>query len=313
MKAEFSIGGPSLPVISRAPSNTVGPWANKVSENTAEQQTIVNLRIRQSIFQSARVDAATSRVCSGVKETRLVAASTITAGGANGEMPNLVLWLEAAMATGLLVGALLARMRRFRVHGWVQGMIVTGNVLLIATVMVPSLYRFLGSSSPTPRIVLVHAIAGSVAELLGLYVVLCAGLGWIPLRFRFTNFKPWMRLTLAAWLVAFGLGAWTYQTLNGGSSAPPSPPASASNAQITVKNFAFDPADLTVSAGTEVEWTDVTGRHTVQADDGSFKSETLTAGGTFKHRFERPGVYRYFCEFHGTAGGHDMAGVVNVR
>jgi hypothetical protein len=66
--------------------------------------------------------------------------------------------------------------------------------------------------------VLLHAIAGIVAELLGLYVVVCAGLGWLPARFRFTNYKPWMRLTLAAWLVAFGLGAWTYQTLNGGSA-----------------------------------------------------------------------------------------------
>ncbi len=223
------------------------------------------------------------------------------------------------MAAALIVGAVLARMRRFRVHGWLQGTIVIGNILLIARVMIPSLYRFLESSAPTPRIVLVHAIAGSVTELLGLYVVLSAGLGWLPARFRFSNYKPWMRLTLAAWLVAFGLGAWTYQTLNGGSAnegaaapiAPVSP--SSSSAQITVKNFAFDPPDLTVSVGTEVVWTDQGGRHTVQADDGSFKSDTLIGGGTFKHRFDRPGVYRYFCELHGSAGGHDMAGVVNVR
>jgi plastocyanin len=227
-------------------------------------------------------------------------------------MPNIVLWLEAAMAASLIIGAVLARLRRFRVHGWLQGTIVTGNVLLIARVMIPSLYRFLGSSASTPRIVLVHAIAGSIAELLGLYVVLAAGLGWLPARFRFSNYRPWMRLTLAAWLVAFGLGAWTYETLNGGTAASGTP-ASPSSAQIAVKNFAFDPPELTVPAGTEVVWTDQAGRHTVQADDGSFKSDNLTAGGTFKHRFDRPGVYRYFCEFHGTAGGHDMAGVVNVR
>jgi hypothetical protein len=56
MKAEFSMGGPSLPVISRAPSNTVtpvdpGPWANRVTEHTTEQQATLNMRIRQSIFQ----------------------------------------------------------------------------------------------------------------------------------------------------------------------------------------------------------------------------------------------------------------------
>jgi plastocyanin len=229
-----------------------------------------------------------------------------------GEPHKMVLGLEAAMAVGLVMGALLARLHRFRAHGWLQGAIVAANALLIAVVMIPSFYRYLGSRPLGPRVVLVHAIAGSTAELLGLYVVLCAGLGWVPARFRFTNYKLWMRLTLAAWLVAFGLGAWTYQTLNGGSVAP-SPPAPGSNARITVKNFTFDPAELTVPAGTEVEWANESGRHTVQADDHSFRSEVLTAGGTFRHRFDRPGVYRYFCEFHGAAGGHDMAGVVNVR
>ena len=226
----------------------------------------------------------------------------------NGMMHQKALWLELAMAIGLLAGAGLARLRRFTAHGWLQGTIVTANVLIIAVVMIPAFYRDFGAT----RVVLVHAIAGSIAELLGLYVVLSAGLGWLPARFRFQNYKPWMRLTLATWLVAVGLGAWTYQTLNGGSAAP-SPPASPSTTRITVKNFAFDPPELTVPAGTEVEWTDATGRHTVQADDGSFKSDTLTAGGSFKHRFDKPGVYRYFCEFHGAAGGHGMAGVVNVR
>src|SRR5579863_4824515 len=54
MKAEFSIGGPSLPVISRAPSNTVtpvvpGPWLNRVVESATRQQAAANMRITQSI------------------------------------------------------------------------------------------------------------------------------------------------------------------------------------------------------------------------------------------------------------------------
>jgi plastocyanin len=85
------------------------------------------------------------------------------------------------------------------------------------------------------------------------------------------------------------------------------------SARIIVKNFGFDPAEITVPVGTEVEWTDQGGRHSVQADDGSYKSETMTSGGTFKHRFDHRGIYRYFCEFHGAAGGHDMAGVVIVK
>jgi plastocyanin len=235
-------------------------------------------------------------------------------------MYKTVLWLEGTLAMGLVAGAVLARLRRFRFHGWLQGVIVTGNALVIAVVMIPSFYRYLPSRTPDTRVVLVHAIAGSVAELLGLYIVISAGLGWLPPRLRFSNYKPWMRLALVTWLVAFGLGVWTYRALNGGSVLPAPPvstpgatSSSASNVRIVVKNFGFDPAELTVPAGTEVEWTDEGGRHNVQADDGSFKSEIMTQGGTFTHRFDQPGSYRYFCEFHGSAGGHDMAGVVNVR
>ena len=207
--------------------------------------------------------------------------------------PETVLWLELAMAAGLLAGAALARLGRFRVHGWLQSSIVSLNAVVIAVAMVPSLVRYLRSGT---RIVLVHAIAGSVAELLGLYIVVSAGLHWLPTRLRIANYKRWMRVTLGAWMVAFGLGAWTHQILNGGT-APTAPPALPSSARVVVRNFGFDQG----------------GRHSVQADDGSFHSETLTAGGTFQHRFDRPGVYHYYCEFHGASGGHDMAGVVIVK
>ena len=213
------------------------------------------------------------------------------------------------MAAGLLSGAALARLGRFRLHGWLQGTIVSLNAAVIAIAMVPSLVRYLRSGT---RFVLVHAIAGSVAELLGLYVVISAGLDWLPSPLRIVNYKRWMRMTLSAWMVALGLGALMYRDLNGGMS-PTAPPALPGSARVIVRNFGFDPAEINVPAGTEVEWTDQGGRHSVQADNGSFKSEMMTTGGTFKHRFDRPGVYRYFCEFHGAAGGHDMAGSVIVK
>ena len=188
------------------------------------------------------------------------------------------------MAAGLLAGAALARLGRVRIHGCVQGTIVGLNAAVIAAAMEPSLVRFLRSGI---WFVLVHAVAGSVAELLGLYIVASAGLGWLPARLRIANYKRWMRVALGAWIVAFGLGAWTYRSLNGGS-APNTPPALPSSARVIVKNFGFDPAEIKVPTGTVVEWTDQGGRHSVLADDGSFQSETMTAGGTFKHRFDRP-------------------------
>jgi plastocyanin len=84
-------------------------------------------------------------------------------------------------------------------------------------------------------------------------------------------------------------------------------------ATVQIGNFQFEPKDLAVSPGTTVEWTDIGGRHTVEAEDGSFKSNALTAGGKFEHRFERPGAFPYFCRFHGSGGGRDMAGTVTVK
>jgi plastocyanin len=115
-----------------------------------------------------------------------------------------------------------------------------------------------------------------------------------------------MRLALGTLIVvALAFGAAVAQSPSGGTPASPN--------RITVKNFGFDPKELTVPVGTEVEWVDETGRHTVTADNGSFKSGPITAGGSFKHRFDKAGVYPYYCELHGSKGGHDMAGVVTVK
>lgn len=116
--------------------------------------------------------------------------------------------------------------------------------------------------------------------------------------------KVWKRSTLFIWLAALGLGAGAYLKL---SASPADEPV-----KVTIKNFEFDPKEVTIKAGQEVEWTDQGGRHSVQADDGSFKSPALVANGTFKHKFTKAGRFMYFCEFHGSKGGHDMAGVVIV-
>ena len=84
-------------------------------------------------------------------------------------------------------------------------------------------------------------------------------------------------------------------------------------AGVTIKNFEFRPKSLVVKPGTVVTWTNDAGAHTVVADDGSFSSPTLAAGQTFSHKFTRKGPHRYYCSFHGGAGGHDMAGTVVVR
>lgn len=84
-------------------------------------------------------------------------------------------------------------------------------------------------------------------------------------------------------------------------------------ASVRVKNLEFQPKTITVKPGTTVIWTNDEGSHTIKADNNAFSSPTLTAGQTFSHKFARKGTYRYYCTFHGSAGGHDMAGTVIVK
>lgn len=96
-------------------------------------------------------------------------------------------------------------------------------------------------------------------------------------------------------------------------SATASSRAAFEKATVKVSSFKFEPQVLTISAGTTVEWVNEGGRHTVEADNGSFKSDVLTDGKTFEHTFDKPGTYPYHCSFHGESGGKDMAGKIIVR
>ena len=68
---------------------------------------------------------------------------------------------------------------------------------------------------------------------------------------------------------------------------------------MSIANFAFAPASVTVAVGTTVTWTNIdSAGHTVTADDGSFKSGTLGKGGTFSQTFATAGTFTYHCAFH---------------
>lgn len=87
---------------------------------------------------------------------------------------------------------------------------------------------------------------------------------------------------------------------------PTTPPASST--PVDIRDFAFQPADVTIAAGSEVVWTnrDSSG-HTVTADDGSFNSGRLTQGQPFAQPFATAGTFAYHCAFH-----PDMTGTVTV-
>lgn len=69
--------------------------------------------------------------------------------------------------------------------------------------------------------------------------------------------------------------------------------------QVTIDNFSFTPATLTVAAGTRVTWInhdDIP--HNVVHTDMKFKSKALDTNESFSFDFTEPGTYEYFCSLH---------------
>jgi plastocyanin len=68
---------------------------------------------------------------------------------------------------------------------------------------------------------------------------------------------------------------------------------------VTMKQFAFNPASVTVKVGDTVTWENQDGvAHDVIAADGSFKSAEFGQGKTFSFTFTKAGTYKYSCKIH---------------
>jgi plastocyanin len=69
---------------------------------------------------------------------------------------------------------------------------------------------------------------------------------------------------------------------------------------VTINNFSFQPQTLTVTAGTDITWTNAQPgvTHTVTADGGSFGSPNIPSGGTFSQTMSTTGTYSYHCSIH---------------
>jgi plastocyanin len=71
---------------------------------------------------------------------------------------------------------------------------------------------------------------------------------------------------------------------------------------VIIRNFAFEPATVTIRAGATVTWVncDEAGQpsHTSTADAGAWSSPTLAPGEAFSHTFDQSGSLAYHCEPH---------------
>lgn len=85
-----------------------------------------------------------------------------------------------------------------------------------------------------------------------------------------------------------------------GTAAASAPAASGQTVQVSIANFAFDPATLTIPAGTTVVWTNKDqAPHSVASPDGGFQSSgNLANGNTYQYTFNTPGTFAYVCGIH---------------
>jgi uncharacterized membrane protein YozB (DUF420 family) len=129
---------------------------------------------------------------------------------------DMTLLLEIAMGVGLLIGALLARLRHFRGHAWCQSLIVLLNLGAIVFTMIPSFRVHVGPKIPLKlgkayyALATAHAALGTITEIAGLYILLAAGTSVLPEKFRIAKYKAWMRTVLVLWWLVLLLGFATY-------------------------------------------------------------------------------------------------------
>jgi plastocyanin len=88
----------------------------------------------------------------------------------------------------------------------------------------------------------------------------------------------------------------------------PATKARADDMDVHIDNFVFQPAELKITVGTTVTWTnrdDIP--HTV-VSAGKFRSKTLDTDDKFSFTFTNAGDYRYFCSLH-----PHMTGMIKVE
>lgn len=86
--------------------------------------------------------------------------------------------------------------------------------------------------------------------------------------------------------------------------------ARAATVEVSIENYHYVPATVTIRAGDTVRWTNAEKRtsHTILLLGQGGESNRLFPGETHEHRFERPGRYDYTCGPH-----PEMRGVVVVE
>ena len=69
--------------------------------------------------------------------------------------------------------------------------------------------------------------------------------------------------------------------------------------KVSIANFTFTPAEITIAAGESITWTNDDGApHGLAYEDGAKGTDLLLPGASFNRQFDRPGTYDYSCAVH---------------
>ena len=83
------------------------------------------------------------------------------------------------------------------------------------------------------------------------------------------------------------------------SLARPATAHAANDTSVTISDFQFTPATITIHVGDTVTWTNHgPSAHTATANNGSFNTGVLQKGHSASHTFTTAGTFTYICQIH---------------
>ena len=72
---------------------------------------------------------------------------------------------------------------------------------------------------------------------------------------------------------------------------------------VSIKDFKFNPAVITITKGTKVIWVNEDSAPHTATSEGSFDSGILSKGQSFSHIFNEAGTFDYKCSIHPSMKG----------
>ncbi len=141
---------------------------------------------------------------------------------------DMTLLASGLVALLLTVGVVLAVRGHYDAHRWFQTSAATLNAVLVLWLMVLPFRDFVAPASNPAGLPLsaiattrIHAAVGFAALVFGLFVTLRAN-KLMPKFLRFNNYKAFMRVAYALYMLATLIGLFVYITWFVGNPNPPS-------------------------------------------------------------------------------------------